>query len=128
MDEGARDGDHAWVRVPTSYHFQYFNGASRPMPHTRWFCGDAEFMRSIGQHYDASVTRVFPLFVATFQCLVTSHPLFLDNYAQMQGVGVAMGNLMPYKQGHCLDSIMEMVMTAAGETVSNVVGMTGDWC
>jgi len=32
---------------------------------------------------------------------------------------------MPYSQGHSLDSVMEMVATAAGTAVLNVVGMIG---
>jgi len=63
-------------------------------------------MRSIGQRYDtlatdgdtgsASGTRVFTLFVPTFQCPVTSHPPLLDISAQMQGVGVPASDSMPY--------------------------------
>src|SRR6266581_3219867 len=54
------------------------------MPYTCRLCGDAEFMRSIWQRYDALATdgdtgsasgaRVFTHFVATLQRLVTSRP------------------------------------------------------
>ena len=98
-------------------------------------CGDAEFMRSIWQRYDASATDsdtgitsgacVFTLFVATLHRLVTSRPSLLGVSAQMQVVGVPASDSLPYSHSHSLDTVAEMVATAASATVSNVVGMMG---
>jgi hypothetical protein len=92
-------------------------------------------MRSIWQRYDALTTdgdtssassaRVFTLFVATLQRLVTSRPSLLGISSQMQGVGVPASDSIPYPHSHSLDSVAEMVATAASATVSNVVGMIG---
>jgi len=63
------------------------------------------------------LARVFRIFVATTQRLVTSHPSLLGVSAQIQGVS------MPTRtHSHSLDGIAEMVATAASATVSNVVG------
>jgi hypothetical protein len=92
-------------------------------------------MRSIWQRYDASETdgdtgsasgaRVFTLFISTLQRLVTSRPSLLGVSAQMQGLGVPSSDSLSYSHSHSLDSVAEMVATAASATVSNVVGMIG---
>ena len=96
-------------------------------------CGDAEFMRSIWQCYDALATDgdtsstsgacVFMPFVATLQHLITSRPSLLGVSSQMQGVGVPTSNSIPYSHSHSLDSVTAMVATAVSATVLNVVGM-----
>jgi len=68
-------------------------------------------------------TRVVTFFVATSQRLITSRTSLLGVSAQMQGVGVPASDSMPYSHSHTLDSIAEMVATAASTSVSNVVGM-----
>jgi len=102
--------------------------------HALRLCGDAEFMRSIWQRYDASAidgdtssasgARVFTLFISTLQRLVTSRPSLLGVSAQMQGVGVPPSDSLSYSHSHSLDSVAGMVATASA-TVSNVVGMIG---
>ncbi len=92
-------------------------------------------MRSIWQRYIASATNsntgitsgacVFTLFIATLQRLITSHPSLLSVSAQMQGIGVPTSNSLLYSHSHSLDSIAEMVVTAASVTMSNVMGMVG---
>jgi hypothetical protein len=92
-------------------------------------------MRGIWQRYDALVTDgesgtaegapVFTVFVSALQRLVTSRPALLGVSAQMQGVGVPPSDSLPYSHSHSLDSVAEMVATAASATVSNVVGMIG---
>jgi hypothetical protein len=92
-------------------------------------------MRGIWQRYDALISegdtgsasgaRVFTLFVSTLQRLVTSRPSLLGVSAQMQGVGVPTSDSLSYSHSHSLDSVAEMVATAASATVSNVVGMIG---
>jgi len=87
-------------------------------------------MRSIGQRYDtlapdgdtdsASGTRVFTLFVPRhITSAITRHP------CANAGRGGARERLDAVLTTHSLDSIVEMVVTGAGATVSNVVGMTG---
>ena len=130
LDEGACDGDHARVCLCliSPWHSDLTALKSR-------LCGDAEFMRSIWQRYIASATNsntgitsgacVFTLFVATLQCLITSRPSLLSVSAQMQGVGVPTSDSLLYSHSHSLDSIAEMVVTAASATMSNVMGMVG---
>ena len=103
--------------------------------HVCRLCGDAEYLRSLWQRYDAVVTdsdtgaasgaRVFTLFISTLQRLVTSRPSLLGVSVQMQGVGVPPSDSLSYSHSHSLDSVAEMVATAASATVSNVVGMIG---
>ena len=108
------------------------------MPHVYRLCGNAEFMRSIWRRYDALATdgdssrasgpRISILFVATLRRLMTSCPSLLKSLlgvsAQAQGVGPSIDS-MPYLHSHILDSVMEVVVTASGATVSNVVGIIG---
>ena len=92
------------------------------MPHPYRLCGDPEFSRSVWRSCGASGPRVFTPFVATSS--TSSHHVCRHSAsAQIQSVGVPPSDLMPYSQGHSLDSVMEMVATAAGTTVSDVVGM-----
>ena len=74
-----------------------------------------------GDASSASGARVFTIFVATLQRLVTSRPSLHGVSAQMQGVGVPASDSMPYSHGHSLDDIAEMVASAASVTVSDVV-------
>ena len=70
-----------------------------------------------GDTGSASGVRVFTLFVATLQHLVTSRPSLLDVSAQIQGA--AMPTSM---HSHSLDGVAETVATAASMSVPNVVG------
>jgi hypothetical protein len=99
-------------------------------------CSDAEFMRSVWQRYDALATdgdtssassaRVFTLLISALKRLVTSRPVLLGVSAQMHGVGVSASDSQSHIHSHhSLDSVAEMVATAASATVSNVVGMIG---
>ncbi len=99
-------------------------------------CSDAEFMRGVWQRYDALATdgdtvstsgaRVFTLLISALKRLVTSRPALLGVSAQMHGVGVPASDLQPHLHSHhSLDTVAEMVATAASATVSNVVGMIG---
>ena len=98
-------------------------------------CGDADFIRSIWQRYDAlavggdtssaSGTRIFTILISALKRLVTSRPSLLGVSAQMQGVGIHPSDSLPHGHGHSLDSVAGMVATAASATVSNVVGMIG---
>ena len=98
-------------------------------------CSDAEYMRSVWMNYDASVgdvdtggsgsARVFTLLISALKRLVTSRPALLGISTQMQGVGVPMNDTLPHPSSHSLDSVAEMVATAASATMSNVVGMIG---
>ena len=47
------------------------------------------------------------------------------SHRKLQAVGVPTSDSIPYSHSHSLDSVAEMVATAASATVSNVVGMTG---
>ncbi|KAI9452204.1 hypothetical protein F5148DRAFT_1237059 [Russula earlei] len=97
----------------------------------RGLCGDADFVRSVWQRYDAlaaddgtgsiSSARVFITLISALKRLVTSRPSLLGVSAQMQGVGVHSSDSLP----HSLDSVAGMMATAASATVSNVVGMIG---
>jgi hypothetical protein len=58
--------------------------------------------------------RIFTLFVATLQHLVTSRPPLLGVSAQIQGASTS-------THSHSLGGVAETVATA-GATVSNVVG------
>ena len=91
-------------------------------------------MRSVWQRYDAlaidgdgsSCPRVFTLLISALKRLVTSRPSLLGISAQMHGVGVPVSDSQPHLHSHhSLDSVAEMVATAASATVSNVVGMMG---
>ena len=99
-------------------------------------CSDAEFIRSVWQRYDAlasdgdtgnaSGARVFTLLISALKRLVTSRPVMLGVSAQMHGVGVPASDSQSHLHSpHSLDSVAEMVATAASATVSNVVGMIG---
>lgn len=99
-------------------------------------CSDAEFIRSVWRRYDALATdgdtgsascpRVFTLLISALKRLVTSRPSLLGISAQMHGVGVPAGDSQAHLHSHhSLDSVAEMVATAASATVSNVVGMIG---
>src|SRR6266702_1228993 len=88
QDEGARNGNHARVRLRFSITFTYVlimdSGAHI---HTCRFCGGAEFMRSVWQPHDAfpgdgdTRTRVFAL-----NRLVTKCPALLGISMQMRGI------------------------------------------
>lgn len=93
-------------------------------------------MRSVWQRYDALATdgdtgnasgaRVFTLLISALKRLVTSRPVMLGVSAQMHGVGVPASDSQSHIHSpHSLDSVAEMVATAASATVSNVVGMIG---
>jgi hypothetical protein len=93
-------------------------------------------MRNVWQRYDALATdgdtggascpRIFTLLISALKRLVTSRPSLLGISAQMHGVGVPASDSQPHLHGHhSLDSVAEMVATAASATVSNVVGMMG---
>jgi hypothetical protein len=93
-------------------------------------------MHSVWQRYDALATdgdtgsasgaRVFALLISSLKCLVTSRPVLLGVSAQMHGVGVPASDSQSHLHSpHSLDSVAEMVATAASATVSNVVGMIG---
>ncbi len=93
-------------------------------------------MRSVWQRYDALATdsdtssassaRVFSLLISALKRLVTSRPVLLGVSAQMHGVGVPASDSQSHLHSpHSLDSVAEMVATAASATVSNVVGMIG---
>jgi hypothetical protein len=80
-------------------------------------------MHSVWQRYDtlatggdtnsASSTRVFTL-------LVTSRPALLGVSAQMHGVGIPVSDSQSRLHGHhSLNSVAEMVTTAASAMVSN---------
>ena len=94
-------------------------------------------MRSIWQCYhvlatdgdtgSASGARVFTLFVATLQRLVTSRPSSLGVSAQMQGVTMPTST-----HSHSLYGVAETVATAASATVSlslsmHVIAMKVQW-
>ncbi|KAF8495992.1 hypothetical protein F5888DRAFT_1907591 [Russula emetica] len=107
--------------------------ADEPRP---GLCCDAEFMRSVWQRCDALVTdgdtgsassaRLFTFLISALKFLVTSHPALLGVSAQMHGVGVPASDSQSHLDSHhSLDSVAEMVATAASATVSNVVGMIG---
>ena len=66
----------------------------------------------------ASGVRVFTLFVATLQHLVTSRPSLPDVSAQIQGASMPTST-----HSHSLDGVAETVATVASATVSNVVGL-----
>jgi hypothetical protein len=87
-------------------------------------CNDAEFMRSVWQHYDAlaidgdtgnaSNACIFTL----FKRMVTSRPTLLGVSAQMHGVGIPVGNSQSRLHSHhSWDSVAEMVAVAASATV-----------
>jgi hypothetical protein len=93
-------------------------------------------MRSVWQRYDALATdgdassgscpRVFTLLISALKRLVTSRPSLLGISAQMHGVGVPASDSQAHLHSHhSLDTVAEMVATAASATVSNVVGMIG---
>ena len=93
-------------------------------------------MRSVWQRYDAVATdgdagntssaRVFTLLISALKRLVTSRPVLLGVSAQMHGVGVPASDSQSHLHSHhSLDSVAEMMATAASATVSNVVGMIG---
>ena len=93
-------------------------------------------MRSVWQRYDALATdgdascassaRVFSLLISALKRLVTSRPTLLGISAQMHGVGIPVSDSQSHLHSpHSLDSVAEMVATAASATVSNVVGMIG---
>jgi protein MON2 len=118
---------------PSISHFWH---ADLPVIKRRRLCSDAEFMRSVWQRYDAlandgdasnaSCPRVFTLLISALKRLVTSRPSLLGISAQMHGVGVpASDSLTHLHSHHSLDTVAEMVATAASATVSNVVGMIG---
>ena len=93
-------------------------------------------MRSVWQRYDALATdgntssassaHVFTLLISALKCLVISRPVLLGVSAQMHGVGVSAGDSQSHLHSHhSLDSVVEIVVTAASATVSNVIGMIG---
>ena len=93
-------------------------------------------MRSAWKRYDAfaadsdtssaSSARVFSLLISALKRLVTSRPVLLGVSAQMHGVGVHASDSQSHLHSpHSLDSVAEMVATAASATVSNIVGMIG---
>ncbi len=93
-------------------------------------------MRGVWQRYDALATegdtssascaRVFTLLISALKRLVTSRPSLLGVSAQMHGVGVPASDSQSHLHSHhSLDTVAEMVATAASATVSNVVGMMG---
>ena len=93
-------------------------------------------MRSIWQRYDALAADsdtssapgacVFSLLISALKRLVTSRPALLGVSAQMHGVGVPASDSQSHLHSpHSLDSVAEMVATAASATMSNVVGMIG---
>jgi hypothetical protein len=133
MDEGARDGDYAWVRLASLDHSPT-SRLSAVLTHTCSLCSDAEFMRSVWQRYDATVADsdtssaggapIFMHLISALKRLVTSRPSLLGVSAQMQGVGISASDTLPH-HSHSLDSVAGMVATAASATVSNVVGMMG---
>jgi hypothetical protein len=140
VDEGARDGDHTRVRLPSIPHFWHTGLlVTTRFPiriYTCRLCSDGEFMRSVWQRYDAVATdgdtgntssaRVFTLLISALKRLVTSRPVLLGVSAQMHGVGVPASDSQSHLHSHhSLDSVAEMVATAASATVSNVVGMIG---
>ena len=103
-------------------------------PHASRLCGDAEFMGSIWQRYDALATdsdagsasgaRVFTPFIATLRHLLTSRPLLPGVSTQIPGVGVPASDSMAYPHSHSWDSFAGIVTTAASAAVSKVIGMT----
>jgi hypothetical protein len=139
VDEGTRDGDHARVSLPSIplWHTGLLvTTRSSIRINTCRLCSDAEFMRSVWQRYDALATdgdtssassaRVFTLLISALKRLVTSRPVLLGVSAQMHGVGVPVSDSQSHLHSHhSLDSVAEMVATAASATVSNVVGMIG---
>ena len=139
MDERARDGDHARVRLllPHIWHTGLLvTTRSSVRTYTCRLCSDAEFIRGVWQRYDALATdgdtgnssraRVFTLLISALKRLVTSRPAMLGVSAQMHGVGVPASDSQSHLHSpHSLDSVAEMVATAASATVSNVVGMIG---
>ena len=93
-------------------------------------------MRSVQQCYNALATegdtscasgaRVFTLLISALKCLVTSRPALLGFSSQMHGVGEHANDSRSHLIAtNSLNSITEMVSTAASATVSNVVGMIG---
>ena len=122
VDEGARGGDCARVRLPIIITPD--RTALIGTWHTR--TGPAGTRSSAVASGGATV----PLARASSHPLSTSstsshHVCRHSASAQIQSVGVPPSDSMPYSQGHSLDSVMEMVATAAGTTVSDVVGMIG---
>ena len=83
------------------------------MSHACGLCRDAEFIRSVWQRYDALDTdddtscapgaRVFTLFVATLERLVTSRSSLLGVSAQIQVVGVPTSDLIPYSHSRAAE-------------------------
>ena len=127
MDEGARDGDHARVRLPSIPHFWHTGLLVHAILPCR-LCSDAEFIRSVWQRYDALATdgdtssassaRVFTLLISALKRLVTSRPILLGVSAQMHGVGIPVGNSQSRLHSHhSWDSVAEMVAVAASATV-----------
>ena len=78
--------------------------------------------------WQPTVTPAVPLVYARLhpphirpKCLVTSRPILLGVSAQMYSVGVPASDSQSHLHSHhSLDSIAEMVVTAASATVSNV--------
>jgi hypothetical protein len=78
-----------------------------------------------GDTGSASSPRVSTLLIPAFS-LVTSRPVLLGVSAQMHGVGVTASDSQSHIHNHhSVDSVAEMVATAASATMSNVVGMIG---
>ena len=107
--------------------------------YTHRLCSDAEFMCNVWQRYDAlasdgdtgsaSSARVFTVLIFPLKHLVTSRSCLLGISAQMHGICVLASGSQPHLHSHHdLDTVAEMVMTAASAMVLNVVGMIGpDW-
>jgi hypothetical protein len=138
VDEGDCGGDHAQVRLPShliSGTLVYCR-AHGPL----YICIQAGFVAMpssctvlgrVTMPWQPMVTPATPLAPASsspskgsLKRLVTSRPTLLGVSAQMRGVGIPVSNSQTYLHSHhSLDSIADRMTTAAGATVSNVVGM-----
>ena len=66
-----------------------------------------------GDTGSASSARVFILLISALKRLVTSCPTLLGVSAQMDGVSIPVGDTQSHHGHHSLDSVAEMVVTAA---------------
>jgi hypothetical protein len=111
--------------APGTVILRQLNAGSVVTPSSCTVSGSATMLRPLIVTPESPLAHASSLFVATLQRLITSRPSLLSVSAQMLGVGVPASDSLLYWHSHSLDSVTEMVATAASATVSNVVGMMG---
>ncbi|EPQ52984.1 hypothetical protein GLOTRDRAFT_139951 [Gloeophyllum trabeum ATCC 11539] len=89
--------------------------------------GDSELMRNVYDRYDSNQpgSKVFYSLITALNRLVTEKPALLGVGSQMQGVGVAQGNIGESPSSYDVGGVAGMVATAASATMSGMVGMMG---